>query len=333
MKKILLLLTSVCLFGSIYAQDDINQFAELKEKNDKNSNIDTVASILSGNFSLGFNQGMLHNWAAGGEIVSATINAIFNGSYIKYMKRSVWTNNLDVAYGNFYAYSNKFEPRKTDDRVDFTSKYGYRLKPEKDLYFAVLLNAKTQIGNAYDYDLPNWKDNPISSAFSPFYLTVAPGVEYRKGSEFSLFFSPAAMRTTYVNSKYTLSSPEGAFGVQNGKTTRFEVGAYLTARYSKEITKDLSYNGRFDAYSNYLAKDIYDNTNTFIVKKDSPGNIDILWDNNFSYNFLKYFSVNFGLLGIYDNDIPYKRNTEDPTSGLGWWQIKEYLNVGFNYKF
>ncbi len=332
MKKSLLLLTALIGIHYSWAQTEVNQFSELKAKNDKNSNIDTVYSVLSGNFSLGVNQGMLHNWAAGGEIVSATINAIFNGSYIKYMGRSLWTTNLDMAYGNFYAYSNEFEPRKTDDRIDLTSKYGYRILPKKDLYFTTLLNAKTQITNAYDYKLPDWEDHPISAAFSPFYLTLAPGIEYRRGSEFSVFFSPAAMRTTFVKQKFTESSPEGAFGVAHGKKFRFEIGAYLTARYTKAITKNLSYNGRFDAYSNYLAKNTYDNSNN-LIKKDNPSNIDILWDNNFSYNFLKYFSINFGLLGIYDNDIPYTKNPDDPTKGLGWWQVKEYLNVGFNYKF
>lgn len=330
MKKILLLaaLSGSTLLGR--AQEYKN-FENLKVKDDKTDNIDTVATVYSGVFSIGINQGMLHNWAAGGELISANINALFQGTYIQYNGRSIWTNNLDMAFGQFYAYSNGFIPRKTDDRIDLTSKYGYRVNPEKDFYFTILFNAKTQFADAYDYEMPDWENHPISSLFSPLYLTLAPGMEYRRGSEFSVFFSPAAMRGTFASTKYTTMNPEGAFGVAYDKTFRFEIGAYLTARYKKDITPHFSYNGRFDAFSNYLAKDTY--LDGVLVKEDNPGNIDILWDNNFSYNFLKYFSVNFGLLGIYDNDLPYLKNEDDPTRGLGWWQVKQYLNVGFNYKF
>lgn len=331
MKKILLLTSLATLTFLSQAQQEYKNFEELKASNEKTENIDTIATVYNGVFSIGINQGMLHNWAAGGELISANINALFQGAYIKYMGRSIWTNNLDMAFGQFYAFSNEFVPRKTDDRIDLTSKYGYRIKPNKDFYFTTLFNAKTQFAKAYDYEMPNWENHPISSAFSPLYLTLAPGIEYRRGSEFSVFFSPVAMRGTVVSTKYTSESLEGAFGVPYEKTFRFEVGAYLTARYKKDITPNFSYNGRFDAFCNYLAKDAF--VNDVLVKEDNPGNIDILWDNNFSYNFLKYFSINFGLLGIYDNDLPYVRNEDDPTRGLGWWQVKQYLNVGFNYKF
>lgn len=314
------------------AQEQVNIFDELKKKNEKNSNIDTVATIFSGTLTVGINQGLLHNWAAGGELISGAINGLFNGSVIKYNGSSIWATNLDVAFGQFYAYSNQFIPRKTDDRIDLTSKYGCRLgKEQSNWYFTALFNAKSQIAMAYNYDQENWKENPISSPFSPLYLTLAPGIEYRRGSELSVFFSPAAMRGTFATTKYTAASPEGAFGVPYNKTFRFEIGSYLTARYAKDITPQLSYNGRFDLYSNYLAKDRY--VDGILVKKDNPGNIDLLWDNNFSFKFYKFFSINLGFLAIYDNDLPYTALEDDPTKGLGWWQIKQYLNFGFNYKF
>ncbi len=95
-------------------------------------------------------------------------------------------------------------------------------------------------------------------------------------------------------------------------------------------------------YSNYLAKNVKDELGV-VVKKDNPGNIDILWDNFISFKFYKYFSINFGLVAIYDNDVPYNKtyldangieqNKDEPYEGLGWWQIKQVMSVGFNYKF
>jgi hypothetical protein len=245
---------------------------------------------------------------------------------------------LDAAYGLFYAYSNSFVPRKTDDRIDFTSKYGYRLSKTSDLYFTGLLNAKTQFTKGYDYDAPDWDTFSTSKFLSPFYLTLAPGLEYRKGSQFSVFFSPLAARITLVDAYYTNQTPEGMYGVKNGKTARFELGAYLTARYIKDLTKNISYRGRLDLYSNYLAKNSYDNAG-LLIKKDNPGNIDILIDNNISFKFYKFFSLNFGILAIYDNDVPFEKTFKDgstvkePINGLGWWQIKQVMSFGFNYKF
>lgn len=342
MLRKLTIISAACLLGfSANAQKEISDFDKLKAKTAEKNNIDTVAWIYNGNLSLGLNEGFLHNWAAGGEIASMTVNGLFNGSLIRYNNKKVWTNNLDLAYGLFYAYSNSFIPRKTDDRIDFTSKYGYRLKDKSNWYLTGLLNAKTQFTKAYDYEAQSWDTFSTSKFLSPLYLTLAPGIEYRKGSQLSLFFSPLAGRAIFVDKYYTNRHPEGAFGVENGKNLKIELGAYFTGRYQVNITKDIIYNTRLDLYSNYLAKDQVDNG--VLIKKDNPGNIDILWDNNFTFKFYKYFSINLGIAAIYDNDVPYQKNTinaqgnevpkDEPLSGLGWWQIKQVISVGFNYKF
>lgn len=342
MKKKILSACLLCLAAGAQAQ--LSYYEEVAKKNAETKNVDTVAWVHSGVFNLGFNQGILHNWAAGGELASLTVNGLFNGSLIRYNGRSIWTNNLDAAYGLFYAYSNNFVPRKTDDRIDLTSKYGYRLSDSGDFYLSGLLNAKTQFTKGYAYDAPEWDTFSTSNFLSPLYLTFAPGIEYRRGSQISVFLSPAAARLTFVDRYYTRRDEAGAFGVPYDKTTRFEMGAYLTARYTKDFGKSISYRSRLDLYSNYLAKDTYD-ANGQLIKKDNPGNIDILLDNFITFKFFKYFSVNFGIVAIYDNDVPYSRTFND-TNGqavekdepnamkdLGWWQIKQVLSFGFNYKF
>lgn len=357
MKKIILftsLLGAISL-GAQAQNMDLNEFKNLAGKEAVSKrNLDTVAWIYGGTLAIGFNQGLLHNWAAGGELTSITANGVFNGHATRYNNRHIWTNNLDANYGLFYAYSNKFVPRKTDDRVDLTSKYGYKLSKKTDLYFTALFNAKSQFTKAYNYDLPRWDTSSTSRFLSPLYATLAPGLEYRRGSELSVFFSPVAARFTHVSSYYTNRLPEGAFGVKNGQTARFEIGAYMTARYTAELIKpktdpetkkqnvSISYRGRLDLYSNYLAKDNY-NESGEVVKRDNPGNIDIMWDNFLSFKFFKYFSLNIGATAIYDNDVPYYKyvdngqgqltTKDEPFQGLGWWQVKQTMNIGFNYKF
>ena len=67
--------------------------------------------------------------AAGGEIASLAVhNSGFHGNLTYLHNNNIWTNNLDLAYGLIYDYSNSFVPRKTDDRIDFTSNYASQLK-------------------------------------------------------------------------------------------------------------------------------------------------------------------------------------------------------------
>lgn len=331
------------LLGAVFTgRAQLSYYEELSRRNAETKNVDTVAWVYNGIFNLGFNQGVLHNWAAGGELASLTVNSNFNGSLIRYNQRTIWTNNLDLAYGLFYAYSNSFKPRKTDDRIDLTSRYGYKLSDSGNFYVTGLFNGKTQFTKGYNYDAPQWDTFSTSKFVSPLYLTFAPGIEYRKGTQVSVFFSPAAIRLTFVDRYYTDMYETGAFGVKKGRTTRVELGAYFSARYVKDFNKSISYRGRLDLYSNYLAKDIRD-ADGALVKQDNPGNIDILLDNFISFKFYKYFSVNLGVVAIYDNDVPYIRTITDaggavtdkkePFAGLGWWQVKQVLSFGFNYKF
>jgi hypothetical protein len=305
-------------------------------------NKDTVAWIRSGSINIGLNQGFLHNWAAGGEVVSLAVDGIASANITRLYHRQVWSNTLDAAYSLFYAYSNQFVPRKVDDRIDFTSKYGTRLDTSKNFYLTGLFNLKSQLTQGYDYSLPNWQDVPTSSFMSPAYLTLAVGLEYRKGSNNSLFFSPLAARLTVADRKFTTRLPEGAFGIAYGERTRKELGAYFSGRYAHDFSKNITFKTRLDLYSNYLAKDRSDTAGT-IVARDNPGNIDVLWDNIVTVKLGRYFNLALALTAIYDNDIPYnteykdaagvKQTKDEPGTGLGWWQVKQIMTLAFAYKF
>lgn len=306
-------------------------------------NKDTVAWLRSGVFQIGFNQGFLHNWAAGGEVASLAVDGLLSGNITRLYHNQVWSNSVDASYSLFYAYSNQFVPRKVDDRLDITSKYGVRMSGKKHWYFTGLFNFKSQFTRGYDYSVPDWQTFSTSNFMSPGYFTLAAGLEYRSGTDLSVFFSPLALRLTVADKKYTTRAPEGAFGIEYGKQSRLELGAYFTARYAHALSPTVTYKGRLDLYSNYLAKDKKDSLGN-VVKRDNPGNIDIFWDNLISIKLGKYFNLNFSLTAIYDNDIPYDADyvdkttgttmkKDEPGTGLGWWQVKEVMSFGFAYRF
>ena len=333
MKKVILpvLLCISCLQavkGQVGKIDDIKKSLETTNK-------DTIAWTHGGVLDLGANEGFLHNWAAGGELASMSISGIFSGYLNKLHNRDIWSNNLDLAYGLTYAYSTSFIPHKTDDRIDFTSKYGVQIDSGKNFFFTGLFNFKSQFTRGYNYSLPHFDSISTSKFMSPAYFTLAAGAEYRKGSDLSLFLSPIAGRLTLVDKYYTLMSPQGAFGVPYGKNAYYQFGAYFSGRYVININKNMVFKTRLDLYSNYLAKDTKDSTGA-VIKKDNPGNISVLFDNLFSYKLSKYFNVTIGATFIYDNNVPFIStpiNKDQPGNGLGWVQLNQTFNFGIEYKF
>jgi Protein of unknown function (DUF3078) len=338
MRSLFTTIVILFLFQSVsYSQlkkiDDVQKQLDVKNK-------DTVAWAYGYVFDLGFNEGFLHNWAAGGEIASLTTNALFSGHLDRLNGRAIWSNNLDMTYGLNYAYSQDFVPHKTDDRIDFTSKYGYRLDTVKDFYLTGLFNFKSQLTKGYNYSYNNWDSFSTSKFLSPAYYTLALGAEYRKGSDVSLFLSPAAGRLTTATTYYTRQSPQGAFGIAYDKTSYWEFGAYFSGRFTLNINKNMIFKTRVDLYSNYLAKDTKD-TMGHVIKKDNPGNVSVLFDNLYSYKISKHMSLTVGLTFIYDNNIPYVKPTTDvngvapdklPGNGLGWLQTKQVFTLGIEYK-
>lgn len=340
MKKHVLLALTLSLFIINRSTAQIEDVDDVK-KSLTACNVDTVAWVHGGLLIIGGNEGFLHNWAAGGELASLTVNGIFSGYVNRLYHKIVWSNNLDLSYGLQYNYSSAFIPRKTDDRIDFTSKYGYRIT-RKDFFLTGLFNFKSQFTKGFDYTIPNWQTIPTSKFMSPAYFTVAAGIEYRKGADLSLFLSPLAGRLTLVNREYTLRLPEGAFGVPNGEKHVLQLGAYFSGRYTTHLTKNLTYKTRVDLYSNYLAKDKKDELGN-VVKRDNPGNIDVLFDNLFSWKPAKHFAIALGMTFIYDNDIPYVSTYKDatgtlvpkndPAKDMGWLQVKQIFSFGLEYKF
>ncbi len=304
-------------------------------------NKDTIAWIHTGVIQIGLNEGILHNWSAGGEVASLTVNGLFSGNLTRLYHTDVWSNDLNMAYSLFYAYSNHFVPKKVDDRIDFTSKYGKQLKTGKPFFLTSLFNFKSQFTKGYDYTIPEWSSSPTSDFMSPAYFTLALGLEYRKGTNLSIFLSPLAARLTTASTLYT-NQKGGAFGVEQGKTTRFELGAYFSTRYAVDITKNMSFKTRLDLYSNYLAKNKTDDKGNMI--KDNPGNIDVYFDNLFTWKLSKHFATVLGVTMIYDNDFPYSKTyidkvtnleveKDEPAQGLGWLQFRQLFSLGFEYKF
>lgn len=316
MKNRVSLILSLILSTTLIASGQLTE----AEKTLRAMRADTIQGWKTGGV-VGFNfaQTSLTNWAAGGEN-SLAINGMFSG-FANYKKgKSVWDNTLDIGYGLIKQGSEDF--KKTDDKIDFLSKYGR--EAFNNFYYAALFNFKTQMTPGYNY--PDFT-NKISDLFAPAYITLALGMDYKPNAWFSAFVAPLTAKFTFVTN--TELSDIGAFGVNPGETVKSEIGGYIRAIYSKndfkaELLKNVSFTTKIDLFSNYI---------------NNPQNIDVNWEVLLAFKVNKYLNVNFNTQLIYDDDIMIQNDRngngiiEAGEGSRSLVQFKEIFGVGFSYKF
>jgi len=268
-----------------------------------------------GVFSLNLAQTSLTNWAAGGQN-SFAVNGMLS-TFANYKRgKTVWVNSLDLGYGVLKQGGTGY--RKTDDKFDLLSKYGY--EAFKNFYYAALLNFKTQMAPGYKYS--DAGRELISDLFAPAYLLAALGLDYKPSDHFSAFIAPLTGKITFVSNKQL--SDAGAFGVTPGKKSLSEFGGYLRAIYTKndfknEFLKNVTFTTKIDLFSNYIK---------------NPQNVVVNWETLLAFKVNKFLSANINTQLVYDDKIkvPVVRNGEATSIG-SLVQFKEILGVGFSYNF
>ena len=295
-----------------------------KEKDLRKLNSDTIQGCKKGGlFTVAFSQVSLTNWAAGGEN-SFSGNSLVN-AFANYKKNKIsWDNTLDLGYGIMK--QDDQEVRKTDDKIDFSSKFGRKLSSSS--FAAALLNFKTQFMPGYNY--PN-DSVAISKLMAPGYLLFAAGYDYKKGDWLSLFIAPVTGKMTFVLDE-TLANA-GAFGVEPavinpldnsisvpGKKMRSEFGGYFKGAFSKDIMTNVKLSTKLELFTNYLI---------------NPQNVDVYWETNIGMKVNKYITVTVGTTLVYDDDIDIEIK-DDAGAVIGKGprvQFKEVFGLGFSYKF
>lgn len=307
MKRIVLGAFIVLVAGVGYAQNQspeelINDRTKPIAKDPK----DTIPKVwkVGGLFALNFNQTALSNWSAGGDPSTVAINAYLHGFAFYKKDRVAWDNTLDLAYGNVITTSQG--ARKSNDRIDLTSKYGYEF--DKSWYASLLFNAHTQFAPGYTF-LGDTAKILTSSFLSPAYLGLSPGINYMPNNQFSVFFSPVSARLVIVANDSLASV--GAFGVDSGKHTTFQFGALASITYTHKFSDNATYTGRLDLFSNYLK---------------NPQYIYMNWYNMLVVKVAKLISMNLAVNLIYDHDTP-SINSQG-VQGSPKLQLQEMFGIG-----
>jgi hypothetical protein len=130
------------------------------------------------------------------------------------------------------------------------------------------------------------------------------GVDYKPKPYLSLFIPPFTERWVFVSND--ILSSQAAYGVDTGRTSRNEFGAFLSAEFNKDIMTNVTYKARLDLFSNY---------------KNRAGNIDMFWTNVVAMKVNKFLTANIALDLLYDDNA------------IARLQLRQLLGIGFSAKF
>lgn len=256
-------------------------------------------------FQLGFSQMSLTNWAAGG-FSSVALNAyvnMYNGWEVDQM---FWQNRLQLAWGFINSFGDRF--KKSDDKIIFDSKYGYRAFNK--VFVSAAFNFRSQFSNSFNYPASGDKVL-VSGPFSPAYFSFGIGMDYKPAKVLSINFSPLTSNLVIVAQE----SLRTKYGNRVDQPAKLELGAQLKIDYKHQLTKDLLIASNLVLFSDFLNK---------------PQNIKVYWDLFVDTKINKYFSVNVRTNLIYDDNILIADKNGELDKRV---QFKEILTVGFSYTF
>ncbi len=263
-----------------------------------------------GNLSLLFNQSAFNAQWKGGGTSNIAGNFLFNYDFNYLSDDFTWENRILADYGLTKQRDDEFV-RKTSDRFEVNSIAGKQMK-ESNWFYSLFLNFRTQIAKGY-----NFRNDPETGEkvrtetthfLSPGYLQFGPGVLWKKSENLYVNYAPVTARGIFVDPDFTsgLNYVDGGyFGVDKGKSARFEFGSSIYAYAKFNIVENVRMENLLNLYSNYL---------------ENPLNVDIDYTANIKMKINEFLSTNLIFQAIYN---------DDEVSGF---QIREVFGLGFNYE-
>ena len=298
MKNLKLTFAFLLTFSIGFAQVNEKELLEKSAKaSEKTLDTTNLGWKRGGNLSFLFNQSAFNKEWLGGGTSSIAGNLGINYDFNHNTRTSVWDNKIIAAYG--LTKLGEGPTTKSDDRLEFTSLYGKKAG-QGYWYYSAFLNLRTQLDSGFDIKT----DTKISHAFSPAYLQVGPGMLWKRSPNLKVNIAPATSRFIFVDGQFTKFG--SAFGVEQGKTFRFEFGAALNAYYKVTLLENVTMENILNLYSNYL---------------DKPQNVDVDYQMNLVMKINKYMSANLALQTIYDDNAITKV------------QVRQVFGLGVNYGF
>ena len=308
-----------------------------------------------------FGQTSLNNWAAGGDN-TVTLQAYIDGN-ANYKKNELfWNNRLQLDYGFVYA-SSKPILQKSDDRIYFESKFGYKNEKMRNFSFSANYDFKSQFSTGYEYKTPGnlkdetgndlkgsalrqeWRDARIvkSGFLAPAYTNLALGIDLKPWKWLSLNVAPLTggvviVRDVDLRKNYGMD-------LKDAYRDATKLSPEAAAKFEEAMASDNPsligqyYRGARFEFGAQVKADIAVKVNDgfaytsqlvlFSNYLDHPENLRVNWDNRFDWKIAKYFSLTLTTNMIYDDKVLIYSEKDGLTKQRV--QFKESLLFGFTY--
>ena len=285
------------------------------------TNVDTTKSEknkywkFTGLVSLNFSETMQWNWAAGGNnngngILAANVKLVYKKDKI------AWETTFDSDYGWMWAPSTNFKWRKSNDKIIFSSKFGWEF--HKSWFLTVMANFKSHYSKGFEYTLDANKVEQETYAYnwlSPSYSDLSIGIDWKPNEIFTVYLSPVAGRITTAADSLLRKK----YGVELDKSIKTELGATFKAGVNFARIKNfkvISVLTLFTPYNKHFGK------------------IDVDWDLAVSYQFLKVLNVTLGTsLKYYDAVSIMWTDKDEVVHNSPRVQFREIIGLGIGYSF
>lgn len=265
---------------------------------------------LSGLTGINVSATTLVNWTAGGS--NSSNGLLFANLTLLYKKdKSAWENHLDTEIGLMHMGETTYPWRKSNDKLNFSSKYGYRVA--KKWYATVMASFKSQYTDGFDYSQKDGKDNKkyTSNWLSPSYTDISLGMDWQPNDIFSAYLSPVAGRITTV----TIAELRELYGLDADKSTKTQMGMTLKGNVKYAPVKNLT---------------IISNLSLFTPYANGFGNFDVDWSLNISYSFLKVLTASIMTNLKYYDGVMIANKDGVYSQRI---QLKNVVGVGLGYSF
>lgn len=243
------------------------------------------------------------NWYKGGEsnysmVASVTMQANYNNK-----QKVKFDNKLEMKLGFQTSRGDTLHSFKTsEDLIRYTGKLG--LQASKKWYYSLQLIAYTQFMRGYKSN-----DKKVySDILSPLNINLSVGMDYNvewfnKKLTGTMHMAPLAYNFKYVGRKDLATR----YGLDEGKHTLNDFGSECTIDLTWAFTKAIKWKTRLYGYTTYERAEVE-------------------WENTLSFQFNKYITSNIFVYPRFDDGA--KRDADH-----GYWQLKEYMSIGFAYSF